>query len=215
MKTEPTWTTFITSHMVWIVAAVILYFSFRAYQAQHDSLVTAEAQAKADETTITALNKEISARDGQIAGLGSQMAARDKQTQAQIATLAEAIKTVKTPEQVIQSLPVVTSVPLNAHTIPNSPQIAVDAEPLFAGFAACKEQSLELGTCRSDLSDEKKVVATLAQNVSDQQKIIQSKDAEIKGFSKAAGKQGFWGKVWSKAEQVGLVIIGVAVGKAL
>ena len=215
MKTEPTWTTFITSHLVWIVAAVILYFSFRAYQAQHDSLVAAEAQAKADETTIAGLNKQIVARDGQITSLQAQQVARDKQTQAQIAAIAKLVNQPKTPEQVVQALPVVTSVPLNAHTIPNSPQLAVDAEPLFAGFAACKEQSLELATCQADLSDEKKVAAALTQDKADDKAIIAGKDDEIKKFGKAAGKKGFWGKVWEKTEQVGLVVIGVAVGKAL
>lgn len=211
----PTWPTFITSHLVWIVAAVILFFSFRAYQAQHDSLVAAETQAKADETTIAGLNKQIVARDGQITGLQSQMAARDKQTQAQIAAIEKLVNQPKTPEQVLQALPVVTSVPLNAHTIPNSLQLAVDAEPLFAGFAACKEQSLELSTCQSDLADEKKVAAALTQDKADDKAIIAGKDDEIKKFGKAAGKKGFWSNVWSKTQEVGLVIIGAAIGHAL
>jgi hypothetical protein len=86
---------------------------------------------------------------------------------------------------------------------------------LFAGFAACKEQSLTLATCQLDLSDEKKLAADARADVADQKAVIAAKDIEIKGFSKAAGKKSLLGKIWEKTEQIGLVVIGAAIGKLL
>lgn len=206
---------FILSHALWIVASVILFFAVSGHLNDLKNLAAADQRDKDAQHEVDYLNDQIKSRDGQLSALKDQAAARDKQTQAQIAAIAKLINQPKTPEQVIQSLPVVTDVPLNARTIPNSAQIAVDAQPLFTGFAACKQQSLSLDACKQDLVDQKKVAEILARNIDDQKAVIQVKDETIKSYAKAAGHKSFWGKVWDKTQQVGLVVIGAAIGKML
>lgn len=206
---------FLISHLAWVVIFAVVLIGGYQYIQSAKALSAAEAREAAAKEVIKGLNGQIATRDKDITDLKTTMATRDAQTQSQIAALSKAIVNVKTPEQVVASLPIVTDLPLNAKTIPNSSQIAVDAQPLFQGLAACKQQSLELTSCKADLVDEKKIADNLTANVGAQTQIIAEKDKVIDGYKKAAGHHGFFGKLWQGTQKVGLLGIGLALGKVI
>lgn len=209
------WRHWVLSHLVWVVAVTILVIGGYQYMQSREALAKAEQVEKDSQVVIDSLKQQITERDQANADLKAQMVNRDAQTAAQINALTKAVAQVKTPEQVIASLPVVTDLPLNAHTIPNSPQISVDAVPLFQGLAVCKADKTTLEACQANFADEKKIVDNQTKSLADKDAIIDQKQKDIDGYKKAAGHHGFFGKVWDGAKKVGLLGIGIALGKAL
>lgn len=181
---------FLKTHLFYVIIIAILALAGHQWLQEHDARLRAEAQEKISETAITGLQK--------------QMSDRDMQAQQQVSSLQQLVKTVKTPIQVVKEIPVV------APTLPVPPVLQpddsinfpkADVLPLFQQLADGKQCAIQLVTAQKDLTDEKSIVG--------------QKQLELDGYKKAAGHHGFFGKLWGGAQKVGLLGIGIALGKVI
>lgn len=179
---------FVLSHLAWFVIAGIAIFAFQAWLAQHDARLQAESQEKISEHVIDDLKAE--------------MASRELQRQKDVQIVTKIVHDVKTPDQAVTAIPQLTNVPLNTRVIPGSPsEVAVAAQPLVELLGQCKIDATNLMACQKDLADETKIATEL--------------ESEKQAWKKAAGHHSFFGKVWAGAQKVGLLGIGIALGKVI
>lgn len=180
--------TFVLSHLVWVVIIVILAFAVHAWLVQHDARLQAEQQEKISEHVIEDLK--------------SQMAEREAQRQKDVQIVTRIVHDSKTPTQVVAAIPQLTDAPLNTRVIPGSPaDVAVAAQPLVELLGQCKTDAINLNACQKDLADQTKITAQL--------------ETEKASWKKAAGHHSFFGKVWGGAQKVGLLGIGIALGRVI
>lgn len=147
-------------HVWYLVILALLIFGGHAWMQEHDARVLAEANLKVNASTVQMLQKQI--------------AANDEQTAAQIKSLQDLITTVKTPIQVVQALPKVTTIPLpvpptvlpdNSIDFPEA-----DVLPLFKDLEQGKEDAVALTSCKSDLANEKEIAVNQATEITTLQK---------------------------------------------
>jgi hypothetical protein len=198
------WKHFVLSHLVWIAAASVAVVAFYQWRGEHDARLQAETQEKASAQVIAQNAKDI-------ADLHEQIKDNDAKAQAQVADIQKLVATVKTPAQVVKEIPVV------APTLPVQPTVAsddslvfpkADVIPLFTELANGKTCAVQLTAAQKDLDAEKQIVAK-------QDSDLKEKDKVVAGYKKAAGHHGFFGKLWGGVQKVGLVAIGIEVGKHL
>lgn len=196
------WKHFVLSHLVWIVAVSVAVVAFYQWRAEHDARLKAEAQEKASQQIIDKNAKDI-------ADLRQQMKDNDNRAAQQVADLQKLVATVKTPAQVVKAIPVV------APSLPVQPTVTADDSlvfpkadvlPLFNELAAGKTCAIQLVAAQKDLEAEKQIVAK-------QEGDLKEKDKVIAGYKKASGHHGFFGKLWGGVQKVGLLAIGIEVGK--
>jgi hypothetical protein len=153
---------------MFVVLALGSWYGVHTFMQAHDAQVIAEQQVKASEAQVKTLQQQI--------------ADNDARTQAQIATLQQLIKNVKTPVQVVAALPSVLPAPLPVQPTVNPDQSinlpAADVLPLFQDLAQCKQDSINLASCKADLSTT--------------QAIVTEKQTEITALKK---KPSFWKRV--------------------
>lgn len=144
---------------------------------EHDARVLAEANLKVNQTTVVTLQKQI--------------AENDAATAAQIKSLQDLIQTIKTPIQVVQALPKVTTIPLpvTPTVLPDNSVDFPEADvlPLFKDLEQGKEDAVNLVSCQSDLTKEKEIVTTQV--------------TEIKTLKQ---KPKFWKRVGHDAKIIGI-----------
>lgn len=154
--------------VMFVLMACLTFYGVKTWESEHTAKVIAEQQVKASEAQVKTLQQQI--------------AENDARTQAQIATLQQLIKSVKTPVQVVAALPSVLPAPLpvtptvNADNSINLP--AADVLPLFQDLAQCKQDSINLASCKADLSTT--------------QAIVIEKQTEITALKK---KPSFWKRI--------------------
>lgn len=172
----------ILTHLVWIVAVAVGLLAGRIALQEHDARVLADATVKADQANIVTLQQHIAATDA---------AAAQK-----VQTVVKIVHDVTTPAQAIPAIPQLTDVPLNSRpSVDNPAQVSVDAVPLVQLLGQCKEDSVNLTKCQSDLTDQKAIDA--------------KKDDEIKALKK---KPSFTHRLKKDLEFAGICIgIGAAL----
>ena len=195
---------FILSHLVWVVGVAIALVAFYQWRGEHDARLLAEAQEKASQAVIAQYDQTIK-------GLQQQIVDNDARAKQQVQQIQEIVKQVKTPQQVVQALPTI------APTLPVAPTVTADqgmffpkedVMPLFQQLADGKSCAIQLTTVQKDLVAEQGIV---------EQKdgIIKEKDKVIDGYKKASGHHGFFGKLWGGVKTVGLLAVGIEVGRHL
>lgn len=126
-----------------VMIAILATFAVRSWLAEHDArlaadLTTAEAKAQVKQLNID-MATIIADKDQLIAGLKKQRAE------------------VKTPQQAIAAIPTLVDVPINLRPDPtDASRITADALPLFQQLNQCKQDAVELNSCKlvSDKKDE-------------------------------------------------------------
>jgi hypothetical protein len=198
------WKHFVLSHLVWIIGVSVAVVAFYQWRGEHDARLKAEAQEKASQQIIDKNAKDI-------ADLRQQITDNDNRAAQQVADIQKLVATVKTPAQVVKEIPVV------APTLPAAPVAQSDGSitfpkadvlPLFGQLADGASCKVQLVAAQKDLDAEKGIVAKQADD-------LKEKDKVIAGYKKAAGHHGFFGKVWGGVQKVGLLAIGVEIGKHL
>jgi hypothetical protein len=127
--------------------------------------------------------------------LREQVSQRQVEVQKQVQVITRIVHEAQTPEQVVAAIPQLTDMPFNTRTIPNDlSHVQVDAPALVEFAGQCKKDAVQLAVCQKDLSDEKSISAS---------------------YKKASGHRGFFGKVWGGVQKVGLLGIGLALGKVI
>lgn len=172
---------FALTHITYLVIIGIALIGFHSWQTEHDARLLASQQAKVAEATISGLQQQIVATN----------AAATKQVQV----ITKIVRDVQTPAQAVAAIPQLTDAPLNPAPAPNPTQVSVDAIPLVQILAQAKQDSIELGACRS--------------NETADQQIIAQKQTEIVALKK---KPSFWHRVGGTLKIAG---IGVGIGIAL
>jgi len=177
------WRHWILSHTVWIAAVAIALVFGRAYIAEHDARVVADAAIKTAEANVTNLQQQIAARDAVAA--------------QKVQVITKIVHDVATPAQAVVAIPQLTDVPLNARvSIDNPAQVSVDALPLVNILGQAKIDKTNLDACQADLKSE--------------QGIIDAKQTEITALKK---KPSFFKRVGTVAKTVGIGIgIGLLIG---
>lgn len=180
------WRHWILSHLVWIIAISVALVIGHAALVEHDARVVAEAAIKASEAHVADLTKQIAATDAVAA----------QKTQAVVKIVHDA----QTPAQQLAAVPLLSDVQLNARLLPvlspNVPtQVAVDLAPLVQELGQCKQDSVQLTACQSDLKNE--------------QAIVDLKQSEIAALKK---KPSLWKRVLGVAKAVG---VGIGIGVLL
>lgn len=184
------WRHWVLSHLVWIVAAAVALVLGHSYLAEHDARILADAQIKTSEQSIADLTKQISVTNA---------AAAQK-----VQTVVKIVHDAQTPAQQIAAVPQLADVPLNARPVPplapNGPaQVAVDLAPLVKELGQCRETSVQLEACQSNLQNETAIVG--------------QKQTEIVALKK---KPAFWKRVTGVAKALGVGVgIGILVGNKL
>lgn len=147
-----------------------------------------DARIKAEQTV-----KESAAR---VSSLEDKIKAADASGKAAVKAIEKKAAAVKTPEQAIQAIPDLSSIPLTPRKAPDSPTaVEVEAVPLVQELAACKEGAVNLGTCETKLA------------LKDQ--IITEKDEQIKALS---GKKSFWKRLGGGVKAMGCAAGGAGLG---
>jgi hypothetical protein len=184
------WRHWVLTHLVWIVAAAVALLMARSFVAEHDARILADAQIKVSEKSVADLAKQIST---------TNTAAAEK-----VRTVVKIVHDAQTPLQQIAAVPQLTDVPLNARSIPalaanGPPQVAVDLAPLVQELGQCRESSVQLAACQSNLQAETAITG--------------QKQIEIAALQK---KPAFWQRVAGIAKAVGIGVgIGILVGSKL
>jgi hypothetical protein len=198
------WKHFVLSHLVWIAAAAVAVVAFYQWRAEHDARLQAEAQEKASAQVIAQNAKDI-------ADLRQQIKDNDAKAAQQVADIQKLVASVKTPAQMVKEIPVVApSLPVQPTIAPDDSLVfpKADVIPLFTELASGKTCAVQLAAAQKDLDAEKQIVTK-------QDSDLKEKDKVIAGYKKAAGHRGFFGKIWSGVKTVGLLAIGIEVGKHL
>lgn len=169
------------THIFYIILIVMGFIAFRSWLVEHDTRLQAEGIVKQQEAKVADLQQQI---------VSVNAAATQK---VQIVT--KIVHDAQTPSQVVQAIPQLTTVPLNARVSPDNPaQVAVDALPLVQVLGQCRQDAIQLSACQqtSALKDEQ----------------LQAKDVEIKALKK---KPSFWARIKShgKAAILGAVALEV------
>lgn len=127
--------TYAAHHLFYIILIAVGVVSFRVWLQEHDAKVAAQV-------VVADLQKQIAT------------------TQAQAAQKVEVIKQVvqkaKTPQDVVQVLPTLTALPINAQPVPEDHnKLLVDALPLLQLAGQAKEEEIQLAACQqvNDLKD--------------------------------------------------------------
>lgn len=181
------WRHWVLSHLVWIVGASVALLMAHSYLAEHDARILADIQVQRSERTVAELNKQISA---------TNLAAAEK-----VRTLGKIVHDARTPAQQIAAIPQLADLPLHARSIPaltatGPPEVAVDVAPLVQELGQCRESSVQLAACQSNLQAETAIVG--------------QKQTEIVALKK---KPAFWKRVTGVAKAVGIgVAIGILIG---
>lgn len=174
--------TFGRTHAFYLILIAVGVFAFRTWSVEHDARMIAEAENKPLQEQVKALQAHQTATD----------AAAGKQVQV----ITKVVHDAQTPAQVIQAIPTLTDVPLNARIIPNDPvNVEVAAIPLMQLVGELKTSQVQLGACRSDLADEKKIAGDQTQIITNLKK-----------------KPAFWGRVKGTLKTVG---VGIGIGIVL
>jgi hypothetical protein len=177
--------TFILSHAIWVVAAVVAVIGWHAWIGEHDQRLAAEAAIKTSQAAIATLQQQIQQTDAQ--------AAQKTQT---IVKIVHDLGPAPTTGQIVAAVPQITDAPLNARVITNDPtNITVAAVPFLQFVQQAATDKVNLAACTSDLANEKAIGV--------------QKDAQIAVLKK---KPSFLHRVASVAKAVG---IGIAIGALL
>ena len=182
--------TFWKAHIAYMVVFSALGFAGLQWLKEHDARLLAEQQTKISQT--------------EIASLKDQILARDQQAQKQVQVIVKQQAATVTPQQAVQAIPDVSTLPVNIRPLPNSGDFVLaqaDLVPLYNQLAEGKKCAIELTACQKDFADGKVIVA--------------QQETEIQAWKKAAGHHNFFGKIWQGTQKVGLLAIGIAVGKVI
>jgi hypothetical protein len=160
--------TFGKTHLFYIVLIAVGLVAFRCWLAEHDNRLQAEAIVK----------------QGQVknADLQQQIDTINKAVPAKVQVITKIVHDAQTPTQVVQAVPLLTNVPLNARVTPDNPaQVSVDALPLAQVLGQARQDAINLTACQqtSVLKDEQ---------------LATDKDT-IKALQK---KPGFWQRIKTK-----------------
>lgn len=179
--------TFILSHMLWIIAIGVGLIGYHSWLVEHDQRIAAQAAITSAESQVKTLEQEIQQRD--------------QQTAQAVAPIVKIIHDTVTVPQAIAALPQVVNQPLPAPVLP-APNNAViipepDIIPLFDQVADDKVCRQLLTTSQADFLTETSIVT--------------QKNAEIVALKK---KPKFWSRVKSTLKVLGIgAAIGVGVAK--
>lgn len=171
-------------HIIGAVFFVFFCIGLYSYVQEHDARIRAEDAVKTAETSVTALHA-----NAVTTATTAARAVEVVQRQAAVVT---------TVPEAVAALPAVApelhAEPLDKPLADAPVKVAVDALPLFQDLATCRESTIRLNACTTELDDSTKIET--------------AKDAEIKVLK---SKGSFWSRVKTTAEMVG---IGVAIGYA-
>lgn len=181
-----------------IAIAVVGFFMFNSWRAEHDArlvaetkIVAAEAASKVAESTIKQLQTDVA----------SIAADRD----SRIANLEKQRRTVSTPAAAIAAIPELSNVPL-APTPDGLTKVSVDAMALFTELNSCKQTEVKLGACEATAAKSDEIVKQ-------KDEIIKQKDIEVSALKK---KPAFWQRVKTQIKTGAFwVTVTIAAGKVL
>lgn len=178
---------YIKTHLFYILMIAGLVVAGRVWLSEHDARVAAEVTVKADEAQSKVLQ-------GSIDELKKSIVDNDSRAAADRAALQHALAAVKTAPQAIAAIPSVSDLALNTRpSIDNPTQVSVDAVPLYQELNQCRQNSVSLGACQSDLASEKAI------EEKEVAKVV-LKDDEIKTLKK---KPNFLHRLWGVTKIVG------------
>lgn len=159
--------TYISTHLFYIILIGGGLLGFRAFMAEHDARLNAEAIIKQSESQVKNLQQQI---------VDVKAAAAQ-----QVRVVTKIVHDVQTPTQAVAAIPQLTNVPLNARISPDNPnQVSVDALALIPLLGQCKTDAINLSACQ---------VASQKQDL-----IIADKDKEIVALK---AKPRFWARIKS------------------
>lgn len=177
--------TYLKTHVFYVALIAIMAVAGWTWLKEHDARLLADQQVKVSEAHIQTLQQQIES---------NQAAA-----QATITGLKKQAQAVKTPQQALIAIPDVSTLPINARPTEDPSRITVDVAPLFQELSQCKQDAVELNSCRANT---KLMTEQLVE-----------KDTEIKALKK---KPGFWKRLGGTLKTGGVgVIIGIAIKAAL
>lgn len=176
MSTEATatpWTTFLVSHLVWVVALAVALLVGHAWLAEHDARLAAETQIKTSEANVK--------------NLTTQIATTNAAAVQKVQVITRVIHDVQTPAQAVAAFPQITDAPLNARVAPDNPaQVSVDAVPLAQALGECRIEKTDLDACQANLVAETAIVAEKTKEIATLKK-PKSFFRRVGGTAKAVG----------------------------
>ena len=171
--------TYAKTHLFYILLIAGAVVGAHVWLQEHDARVKADGVIKQLEVVVATLQQQIAANDAQAA--------------VKVVTITKVVHAARTPAQVVQALPKITEVPLEARVAVDNPsQVSVDALPLVTLLGQGKVDAVNLAACTVDLQAEKTIVV--------------AKDSEIVALKK---KPKFLKRVLGIAKTVG---VGVGIG---
>jgi hypothetical protein len=201
---------FATTHIFYLVLIAGGVIGFHSWLSEHDARLAADTQVKQLETEIPALKAQIATSDQAIKTLSDSMAAVSQAAQKQVIEIQTKAAEVKTPAQAISSLDSVSTVPLQAQSLPDAPDRAsVLALPLFQELSQAAIDRVNLDACSKNLVSETKIANENDTKYQAEVKITATKVAEITALTK---KPAFWKRVTGTLKPVG---IGIGIGLAI
>ena len=174
------------THAFYIILIVMGVIAFRTWLSEHDQRVQAENVVKQSQQQVKDLQQQIVAVNTAAA--------------ANVAQVRTIVLKSSTPSAVVQAVPELTNMPLNARVATDNPaQVSVDAEPLAQVLGQAREDAINLKACQD------------TDALKDQQ--LTQKDVQIKALKK---KPAFWKRVKKTVEMIGVCVgIGAALGMHL
>ena len=149
-------TSFVKTHLFYILLIAGGVFSFHTWLQEHDARVAAENSIKVSQAKIETLQNQITATNAAV-------------TQ-KTAVVTQIVKAAKTPTQVVAAVPQLTNLPLAVRIAPSlAPnEVAVDATALIqlAGEAKAAEIKIDglqqnYTACQAIVTEEKNEIAAL------------------------------------------------------
>jgi hypothetical protein len=171
--------TYAKTHLFYILLIAGALVGAHVWLQEHDARVKADDVIKQQQSVVALLQQQIVTNNTQAA--------------AKVVTITKVVHAARTPAQVVQALPQITEVPLEARVAVDNPsQVSVDALPLVTLLGQAKVDAVNLAACTVDLKAETAIVV--------------AKDSEIVALKK---KPKFLRRVIGIAKAVG---VGVGIG---
>src|ERR1700728_3622851 len=117
------------THLFYLIIIVIGIVAFRTWSTEHDQRVQAENTVKQSQQQVQALQTQITTI----------------KTQAvqKVQTIVKIVHDAQTPAQIVQAVPQLTDVPLNARVAVDTPaQVSVDAVQFVQMLGQAKEDAV-------------------------------------------------------------------------
>lgn len=136
---------YLKTHVFYVILIAVGLLAFHSWLSEHDSRLMAEQATKLAQQQVDQYKQQIA----QTSAIADKKV-KDVQTQ---------VTQAKTPAQVVQAVPSLSDVPLNARLAPEYPgAVVVDAQALIQEVGQCRQTGIQLGACQANSEAKDKII---------------------------------------------------------